>query len=205
MDRQASQVVGLAVTYTLTPGGASSGSKVDGVGRDLSGPMTEQVTMLLQMTDQLAMPLPAKPLGAGAVWKHRKTIQQNQLTLVSTTTVELVALEGTIATFKSTTEMTGADQTITQGSASAKVTNIHGSGSASGKLDLAKAVVHGETRATLEFQMIVDGATRPTKLDMTTRFGPRAPAPAHEDPDSTDTNTGSDAPADAATTSTDGG
>jgi hypothetical protein len=97
--------------------------------------MQEQVTTLLQASEQLAMGLPDKPVGVGAIWKHRRTIKQNQLTLVSMTTVEITAIDGERVTFKSTSEMTGADQAIAQGSASARVTAIRGTSAQSGTFD----------------------------------------------------------------------
>ncbi|MBA3504137.1 MAG: hypothetical protein M4D80_02855 [Myxococcota bacterium] len=173
MKRQANLLSGLAVTYTLTPQGHVKDSKVETVGRDLSTPMQDQVTTLLQASEQLAMALPDKPVGVGAIWKHRRTIKQNQLTLVSMTTVEVTAIDGDRVSFKSKTEMTGADQTIAQGSASAQVTAIRGTGAQTGTFDLGKAIVLGEQQATLSFEMNADGQRRPTKVAITTRISPR--------------------------------
>jgi hypothetical protein len=173
MNRQANLLAGMVVTFGLTPQGGVKDSKVEAVGRDLSGPMQEQVTTLVQTSEQLAMPLPEQPVGVGAIWKHRRTMKQNQLTLVTMTTVEVTAIDGDRVTFKSSTEMTGADQTITQGSASAQVTAIRGTGTQTGTFDLTKAVVFGESKATLGFEMIADGQRRPMKLDIATRITER--------------------------------
>jgi hypothetical protein len=173
MQRQAKFLPGLVVTYGLTADGQVKDTKVDATHRDLSEPMQEQVTTLLQASEQLAMPLPQKPVGVGAIWKHRRTIKQNQLTLVSMTTVEITAIDGPRVTFKSTTEMTGADQTVAQGSANAQVTGVRGTGSASGTFDLAKAIVIGEQTATLSFEMHAGDTPRPVKMVMTTRIAPR--------------------------------
>lgn len=178
MEHQTKLLAGLVVTYGLTPAGQVKDTKVDAVGRDLSGPMQDQVKTLLQASEQLAMALPEKPVGVGAIWKHRRTIKQNQLTLVSMTTVEVTAIDGPLVSFKSTTEMSGADQTITQGSASAKVTAVRGTGAQTGTFDLAKAIVTGEQTATLSFEMHADGAPRPVKMVMATRIVPRTDPPA---------------------------
>lgn len=177
MNRQANLLAGTVVTFSLTPDGHVKDSKLEAVGRDLSGPMQEQTTTLLQASEQLAMPLPDKPVGVGAIWKHRRTMKQNQLTLVTMTTVELTAIEGDVLTFKSTTEMTGADQTVTQGSATSQVTAIRGSGSQTGTFDLGKAIVLAEAKATLGFEMSAEGQRRPMKLDIVTRITPRALEP----------------------------
>lgn len=173
VSRQAGLLVGMVVTFTLTPLGAFTSPKVEAVGRDLSGPMQEQVTTLVQASEQLAMALPDKPVGVGAIWKHRRTMKQNQLTLVTNTTIEVTAIEGDKISFKSTTEMAGADQTITQGGESAKVTGVRGTGSQTGSFDLGKAVVLGETALSLSFTMIAGADTRPVKMDVVTRVTPR--------------------------------
>ena len=177
MERQASLMKGLVVTFTLSPWGHVSNSKVETAGRDLSEPMQEQVKTLLQRTESLAMALPETPVGAGAIWKHRKTMQQNQLTLASVTTVEVVAIDGDKITYKGTMEMTGADQTITQGSASARVVGVRGTGTQTGTFDLSKAIVLGTTTATLSFELVVDGQQRPNKMEVVTTVAPREPKP----------------------------
>lgn len=182
MNRQAKLLAGMVVTFGLTPDGAVKDAKVDEVGRDLSEPMQQQVATLLQASEQLAMPLPNKPVGIGAIWKHRRTMQLNQLTLVTMTTLELTAIDGDVLTFKSTTEMTGADQTITQGSATAQVTAIVGSGSQTGTFDLGKAIMLAESKATLGFEMTAEGQARPMKLGIITRITPRAEPTADRGP-----------------------
>jgi hypothetical protein len=177
MNQQSKLLPGMVVTFELTPAGIVRESKLEATGRDLSGPMQEQTATLLQASERLAMALPDKPVGVGAVWKHRRTIEQNQLTLVTVTVIEVIAIDGDVITFKSTTEMTGPDQTLAQGSATAQVTSIRGTGSQSGSFDLAKAIVLGEARASLGFEMIADGAPRPTKMDVTTRITPRVDPP----------------------------
>ena len=173
VNRQANLLVGMLVTFTLTPQGVFKEPKAEAVGRDLSGPMQEQVTTLMQASEQLAMALPDKPIGAGAIWKHRRTMKQNQLTLVTNTTIEITAIEGDKVSFRSTTELTGADQMIAQGNETAKVTGVHGTGSQTGSFDLGKAVVLGETALSLSFQMIVEDQTRPVNMDVVTRVTPR--------------------------------
>jgi hypothetical protein len=180
MERQAATLVGLVMTFDLSPWGQVSRTKVEATGRDLSEPMQQEVATLTQLSEQLAMALPDKPIGPGAIWKHRRTIRQNQLTLVTMTTVEVTAIAGDAITFKSTTEMTGADQTIAQGSATAQVTAIRGTGTQTGTFDLAKAVVLGTSTASLSFELIAEGQHRPNKLDVVTTIGPREKPPEHE-------------------------
>jgi hypothetical protein len=175
MERQAKQLVGMVVTYTLSPIGEIKETKVEETGRDLSEPMQEQTRTLLQASEQLAMTLPDKPIGVGAIWKHRRTMKQNQLTVVTVTMVEVTAIDGDVLAFKSTMEMTGADQTLAQGSATMQVTRVGGAGTGTGTFDLAKAIVTGETRASMGFEIIAE-PPRPTKMDVVYRITPRTDA-----------------------------
>ena len=175
MDRQAALLPGIVITFTVSPSGAVSGSKIEAVGRDLSGPMQEQVATLVQVSEQIAMALPEQPVGIGAEWKHRRTIKQNQLALLAVTTVKLVSIEGDRVTFESKSDLGGADQTITQGSASAQVVQIRGNGSQRGTFDLATATLTGEINASLSFEMVAEGQRRPTRFDLVTKVAPRVP------------------------------
>jgi hypothetical protein len=176
MERQAKLMTGMVVAYTLAPTGEITATKVEETGRDLSEPMQEQTRTLLQTTEQLAMTLPTQPIGVGAIWKHRRTMKLNQLTVVTVTMVEVTAIDGDVLAFKSTTELTGADQTLAQGSATMQVTRVGGTGTQTGTFDLAKAVVFGELKAAMGFEIISE-PPRPTKMNMTWRISPRTAAP----------------------------
>lgn len=192
MDRQAQILAGLVITYQLSPAGRVTGSTLETVGRDLSGPMQDQVASLVQLGEQIAMPLPDQPIGVGARWKHRRTIKQNQLTLVSVTTVDVTAIDGERVTLKSTSDLSGADQTITRDGQTAQVTNIRGNASQEGTLDLATASIVGALSAALAFEMIADGQRRPTRIEMTTKIAPRTATPPPSGPGSA--SAGSDSP-----------
>ena len=178
MDRQAQLLVGLVLAYTLSPGGRVSGSVVETVSTDLSGPMQEQVATLVQLGEQIAMPLPDQPIGVGARWKHRRTIKQNQLALLSVTTVDVTAIDGNRITFTSNADLSGDDQTITRDGQSAQVANIRGNASQQGTLDLGTATLTGEMRASLVFEMNVDNQRRPTRFEIATKVSPRTATPA---------------------------
>lgn len=183
MERQATILAGLVMTFDLSPSGQVANTKVEATNRDLSEPMQKDVATLTQLSEQLAMALPDQPIGVGAIWKHRRTVKQNQLTLVTMTTVEVTAIDGDKITFKSSTEVTGADQTLAEGSATAEVTAIRGTGTQTGTFDLSKAIVLGTSTATLSFELVVEGQRRPNKMDVVTHIGPRAPPPQHEGSD----------------------
>lgn len=196
MQRQASLLVGLAQTATLSPTGALGDSKIVATHRDLAPPTQEQLATLSQSLQQLAMPLPTEPVGAGATWRFQKTMELNQLKLVAVTTVHVTHIDGDRVGYTTTTELGGADQTFAQGSASAQITKLRGHGAGTATADLAQMTTTGTTSAELAFEMRTEGATRPTSMVIVTRVGPAgsvlaAPAggspdggvPAGDDPD----------------------
>ncbi|MBA3820618.1 MAG: hypothetical protein H0X17_17130 [Deltaproteobacteria bacterium] len=172
MNAQAALLVGLEATAQVSPLGELAASKIDATGRDLSPAVHEQAKTLLQSLEQLAMPLPAEPIGVGAVWTYRKTIQLNQLTMVATTRVEVTGLADDQLGFASTTQLTGEPQTITLEQTTAQVTSLGGTGSGRGSIDLAHVTMTGEQRAELGFEMMLGSDRRATRMVMVTRLGP---------------------------------
>ncbi len=178
MNRQVALVVGLVQSARLSPTGQLSESKLDASGRDLAKPMQEQVTTLAQALEGVVMPLPVDPVGVGAAWNYRRTLQLNQLTVIATTQVQVTAIDGDRVSYTSTTQLTGADQILVQGEASVQVTGVKGQGTAHGTADLAKVTVIGEHRAELGFTMAAGEQLRPTTMTMTTRTTPATASPA---------------------------
>lgn len=66
---------------------------------DLPPDMTPAVQQMMdsaaQNMDQVSAPLPEEPVGQGARWELRQTIEQNGVTLQQTTLFELIELDGT--------------------------------------------------------------------------------------------------------------
>jgi len=171
MNRQASMLVGLAQTATLSPTGALGDAKIVATHRDLAAPTQDQLGTLSQSLQQIAMPLPEDAVGNGATWKYRKTMELNQLKVVAVTTVHVTSIDGDRLAYTTTTELTGADQTLVQGDATAQITKIRGHGAGTATADLARLIVIGETSAELAFEMTAGGAPRPTTMRTVTRVG----------------------------------
>ncbi|MDQ3369476.1 MAG: hypothetical protein M3680_28955 [Myxococcota bacterium] len=178
MNAQAALLVGLEATAQVSPLGELVASRIDAAGRDLSPALHEQAKTLLQSLEQLAMPLPAEPIGVGAAWTYRKTIQLNQLTMVATTRIEVTGLADDQLRFASTTQLTGEPQTLTLEQTTAQVTSLGGTGSGRGTIDLAHVTLTGELRAELGFEILIGTDRRATKMAMVTRLGPPSASPA---------------------------
>ncbi|MBA3540018.1 MAG: hypothetical protein H0T79_10350 [Deltaproteobacteria bacterium] len=154
---------GIMITATLSPVGTLTDAKVDLAGKDLPEQVNAQLQTLTKSFDQVAMVLPNGPVGVGAQWKTRKTIEQNKVTMTAVTMITLTAIEGDKLTFTRTSEITGPDQTVKEGEVSVSLKNISGSGSAKGTIDLAHLATTSES--TDEYHAEIFDQSAPTKTE----------------------------------------
>ena len=128
-----------------------------------SGALAEQLTTLAASFQQLAIPLPTAPIGVGAEWKTTRTITQGGLVLTSTTTLDVTSLDATTIGFTLTSEIKGADQTVTQSGIAVDLKDVGGSATGKGTIDLAKGVTTGELHFDLHSQMTAAGSSTPMR------------------------------------------
>ena len=77
MAEQTTLMRGLVLRGTLTPEGTLRDLKVDTSGKVLPPGLTAQLDTLSKSYEQVAMPLPTTPVGAGASWILSKTFDQS--------------------------------------------------------------------------------------------------------------------------------
>lgn len=128
---------GITIRATITPVGTLADAKVDLGGKQLAPELDGQVQSLTKGFEQAAMILPEGPVGVGAVWRTRRTIEQNKMTMTAITTVTITKLDGDRVGFTRETAISGPDQTVAQDDVKVALTHIVGSGKASGTIDLA--------------------------------------------------------------------
>ncbi len=141
MKSQADMMVGVAVTGSLSPEGKLLDAQLDLGTSGLPAEAKAQLGSLTQSFTKLAMVVPNQPVGVGAKWRTRDTIEQSGITQTSSTTVQIEKIDGNRVTFSRTSLISGADQTISQGSGSVTIKNIGGQGSAHGTLELDHLVM----------------------------------------------------------------
>jgi len=120
-----------------------------------------------------AMPLPAQPVGVGAVWKAKKTVTQNGMTLVTTTTVSLTSLDGSKLGFTTKASVEGANQTVIQKGVETNVSGLAGSGDGQGTIDLATLALAEQLATKLDASVRALGETAPMHLAIAMRVTPR--------------------------------
>jgi hypothetical protein len=167
-------IKGLAITATLTPDGKLVDAKVDtDAPTKLSEANAAQASSLTQSFEHIAMPLPTVPVGVGATWTTSRELEQNGMKTTTLNTVELTAIAGDKLTFRLVTEIRGPVQTVTQQNIAIDVTELSGSGSGSGTLDLAHFVMTGTLDAKLHADMTAQGQKSTLDLEMKTTITPR--------------------------------
>lgn len=173
LNGQLDMMNGLAMTATLSPDGSLKDTKVE-PGKNLPASMQSQMSSMTQNLEQVAMPLPPGPVGVGAKWKAKKTIEQNGMKMTTLNTVECTALDGDKMTFKSTSEITGPDQTVHQNGMSIDMKNIEGGGTGQGTIDLTKLVMSGEFNVHFKAKMNASGQSANMSMNMKLVLTPKS-------------------------------
>lgn len=158
-------------TFEAGPGsaagseGSGSGSDSSGSGSSAagSGALTEQLQALGASFQQLSMPLPTAPIGVGAEWRTSRKIEQNGLKLTSVTTLDVTSLDATTVGFTLSSELHGADQTLTQAGMEVEIKDVGGTATGKGTIDLAKGVTTGEIHLDLKSNMSAAGSSTPMR------------------------------------------
>jgi hypothetical protein len=174
-------LVGTSLIGTLTPSGVLGNVVSDLGGKVVPPSLDQQLATLRTSFEQLAMPLPAQPIGLGALWRFNKAIDQGGMKMTSATTIKVTAITGTTMTFALSSEVTGPDQSVTQAGTTIKIKNIAGKARGTGTLDLATMTIVGELTAELHSDMTDTTSTERVGMTTTTKLGP-APQGAQKAP-----------------------
>jgi len=162
---------GITMSLTLAPDGRISQPAIEAGAKPLSSQVDQQAKALAASFQQLAMSLPTAAVGAGAKWRTSRKIQQNGMTLTTVTTVDVTSLDAGVVGYTLTSEVHGADQTVTQNGIAVEVKDITGSAQGKGAINLATGVTTGELHFDLRSQMSESGSATPMRLqsDITVR------------------------------------
>lgn len=167
LQSQLAALKGATVTSLLSPDGHVSDSKVELPGKQLTENQKGQLDALGNSLEQVAVPLPPTPVGAGASWRTSKALTIAGLKLTAVTTVSLAGVQGNVLTFDVATEVHGADQTTMQNGVSVEVKNLTGTGTGHGTIDLSSLATTGTLHSELSSEMTTEGDTTRMKLATT--------------------------------------
>lgn len=149
---QAQMLTGIEITGTLTPRGKILEPKLAGAAA-LPPKAAEGLNGLVAQSEEVAMPLPEPAVGVGAVWRVRRDTTQLGIKLETITEIEVTALEDRRVTYALRTQVKGDDQHAAIEGVDVDVTNVRGSGTGTGVIDLGRMTILGEQALELGFDI----------------------------------------------------
>lgn len=158
---------GIAMTATLASNGRISKSQVEGA-KQLPPDVQAQLNALTSSFENVLMTLPNEPVGAGAVWRSSRAIEQNGLKLTSVNTFAITAIDGDTVKYTIDTEVHGADQQVTQGGTTVEIKDITGTGGGRGVMHLDGLAFESDLAAEFRSKMNAPGEAQPTAMKMMT-------------------------------------
>jgi hypothetical protein len=164
-------LAGLAITATLSPGGAIDDVRAaDHPGRPLPELAQVELAQLVAGFPQLAMQLPSAPVGIGATWRTKRPIgPASGLALEAVTSIALVGRHGSTAAYEISSELHGADQRAVQDGTTIAVSDIAGSAHGRGTVDLARLAIDASQSAELHMDMTTGSDRTPMSMTQTLR------------------------------------
>ena len=170
MSQQAGMLVGIGVVGTLSPNGTLSNAHLDFGAKVFPPEMQSQLGSLTKGFEKVALALPDQPVGAGAVWRTKKEIEESGAHMTAITTIELDAIDHATLALTRTAEVTGPDQTLQQMGVEVTMKHISGKGTGKGKLDLSRMVFDGEMSDELHDELSGGGQTMPATMTMRSTY-----------------------------------
>lgn len=160
-------LAGVAIVGTLAPDGKLRDAAADVGDRKLPKELADQLPQLVGRVEQLALPLPSEPVGAGGRWRSTRELRQNGLATTTTTIVDVTALDGDQLAVALTSDVRGADQDAAQtGGTTVRVHDVHGTGTGHGTIDLGRLVFAGELALDLHADVTAQAKTDPIAMKL---------------------------------------
>jgi hypothetical protein len=134
---QAAAMHGVVITETLGPDGQLADARVE-VAPGIADKVRAQLEDLTRSLQQVAMRMPAEPVGLGAMWRERRTLPEGGIRAVSETMYTLTSLMDGVIGYTSLGRSTASPQTIEQEGMTVEITSLLGTSQARGSVDLSR-------------------------------------------------------------------
>jgi hypothetical protein len=141
MQKYLGALEGFTIHGKLSPLGTMTGVNVDA--KNVPKTVLDQLGPMTKNLKQLALPLPDKPIGAGARWDLVNSLEQGGLRVTTTTHVTLTKLAGDVIGFHTAIDISAQPQTIEQPGMTVHIDKVSGGGSGDGTIDLASFTLSG--------------------------------------------------------------
>jgi hypothetical protein len=127
---------GVSGTTVMTSRGIAQDVKIDA--SKVSNPeLMQTMSAMQQMMQNVSEPLPEEPVGVGATWQVRSSVNGNGVQTFNTVSLQLIAMDDTSYTLKFTLDQTAPHQTISNpalGGAAASIDSSTGTGTGTTKV-----------------------------------------------------------------------
>jgi hypothetical protein len=170
---------GLSGTGTASSRGLSKGMDFK-LPADAAPQTRQLIEQMKEAFDNLVVPLPAEPVGAGAKWEARMPFKSQGATITQTATYELASLEDERLVVKSTIAQSAANQTIQNAALPGlklNLTKMTGKGTGSTSLSLTQLLASERTlELHTEQAVTMDAGGQPQPLTVATDLKLRSEA-----------------------------
>jgi hypothetical protein len=180
-NAQVMMLSGMTVTGTLTPAGKILEPRLEG-GSKLPAQAAAQLASVVTQAQEIAMSLPEAGVGVGAIWRVRRETTQLGIKLQTMTEIQVTAIEDRRVTYAMRTEVKGDNQHTTIQGNEVDVTNVRGSGTGKGVVDLGRMVMFGEQSLELGFDLAAKQDAGSVKMRIAKRLKPASEPAAGEPP-----------------------
>ena len=158
----------------ISPTGAVSGTEA-GIDADPSGQLSATMKPMMeslgQTMNQVSVQLPPEPVGVGARWKVEGPLTVLGMTMTTTTTMTIEAIDGDRVTLKSTTGGSGSEQKMTMAGIDSDIHSMSTEGGGTYVMDLTKTVaatMEMSTKSKVKMTVHVpNGPARDMNVDST--------------------------------------
>jgi hypothetical protein len=157
------KIKGVSTTMVIAPNGKVISMKVDAP----NDPMLAQTMQQTQQgLDQMVAQLPDKPVGKGAKWRAKQTIDQNGMKIDQTIVFEVVDVSATTAKIKGVATMSAPKQDINQGGMTMTLEKMDGSGTTDLDIDFTKVVPSVKGNIDMKMKISAMGQSQEMAMKM---------------------------------------
>jgi hypothetical protein len=163
MKEPMNKIKGTSTTMVIEPSGKVVSMEVDAP----NDPMLEQTMgQTKQGLDQMVAQLPDKPVGKGAKWRVKQTVEQGGMKVDQTIVFEVVDVSATTAKIKGVATLSAPKQDIQQQGMSVTLEKLDGNGTTDLDIDFTKVVPAVTGNIDMDMKMAAMGQSQEMKMSM---------------------------------------
>lgn len=163
MKEPMEKIKGTTTTMVIEPSGKVVSMEVDAP----NDPMLEQTMgQTKQGLDQMVAQLPDKPVGKGAKWRVKQTVEQGGMKVDQTIVFEVVEVSATTAKIKGVATLSAPKQDMQQQGMTVTLEKLDGNGTTDLDIDFTKVVPNVDGKIDMDMKAGAMGQTQEMKMSM---------------------------------------